>query len=155
MALSPQGTTAAQDTASDVVWCFLMTLTTPGNPPLRVCNNNERITSRGEHYDPYPFEVRLASDTGETLPRVEVNLLSLAPEMIEAVRGFAEPPGVHIELVSSLDWDVVERDVDNVVLRGVTYDALGLSAQLDVVNVLSAPFPSESYTPALFPGLFA
>lgn len=151
---SPAAIEAAQGSTTDVVWHFLVTLTTPGNPPLRLTDNNEPVVSRGNTYEPFYMEITLPIQNADELPTVEIHFLHLSSEIIEEVRAFRQPPGITIELVTSITPDIVERTVDFAVLRNVTYDSMIISGRLDLQNVLTSSIPSESYSPQRFPGLF-
>jgi hypothetical protein len=151
---SPAAISAAQGTRIDVVWFYLVSISTPSDPTIYLVNNNEPVTSRGNVYQPFPMELRLPQEDSESLPTVEITFLNLANEIVEAIRKLSRPPQITIELVTNISPDFVERTVDFAVLRNVTYDAISISGRLDLQNVLTSAIPSESYSPQRFPGLF-
>jgi hypothetical protein len=151
---SAQAIAAAQATTTEFVWIFLVSIGTPGNPVLRLCNNSEPIVSRGETYQPFPFSVKLSTDDGETLPVMQLEFMHLSGEITEAIRGFEQAPDISIELVTNITPDIVERQLSYVKLVNVSYDAMTVSGTLNVINTLSVAFPAESYTPSRYPGLF-
>jgi hypothetical protein len=151
---SPAAITAAQGTRIELVWFYLVSISTPGNPTLYLVNNNEPVTSRGNVYQPFPMDMKLPQEDSDTLPSVEITFFNLANEIVEAIREFRRPPDITIELVTNITPDVVERTIDFAVLRNVTYDAISISGRLDLQNVLTSAIPSEAYTPQRFPGLF-
>jgi len=143
-----------QETSSEVAWLYLLEITPPAGPVLRLVNNIEPITSRGNVYQPYPFRLVLPDQQEGQLPKVKIEIDVIAGEIIEAVRGFAEPPSFKVELISTAYPDIPEKTLDFLKLRAVTYDAMILQADMEVVNILSAKFPFEEYDPVSYPALF-
>ena len=143
-----------QATSSGTAWLFLLTIETRGKDPLRLVNNNESIISNGLEYLPFPFKLNLPSDTGEKLPRITLTISNISKEIIEAIRSESTPPVLTIEMISSAYPDIVEKRLDFLTLRAVSYDANTITGELEVINVLSSGFPAEVYDPVHFPGLF-
>jgi len=143
-----------QETSSAIAWLFLLEITTPGNPPLRLVNNLEPIVSRGNTYEPFPFKLVLPAQQEGQLPTVTIEIDNIAGEIIDAVRGFAEPPSFKVELISTAYPDIPEKVLDFLKLKSVSYDAMVLTGTLDVRNVMTAKFPSEEYDPVSYPALF-
>ncbi len=117
-------------------------------------NNNEQVVSRGVTYEPFPFALVLPEDTGDRLPKVTITISNISGEIIQAIRAQSTAPDMKVEMVSSAYPDIVEKTLDFLQLRSVNYDAITITGQLEVVNVLTKGFPSESYDPVHFPGLF-
>ena len=149
-----QNTAAIQATSSSVAWLFLLTIEAKDKPPLYLVNNNEPIISRGIEYLPFPFKLNLPSDDGESLPKVSLTISNISNEIIEAIRSELTPPQLTVELVSSAYPNIVEKRLDFLKLRSVTYDAITITGQLEVVNVMTNAFPSEVYDPVHYPGMF-
>jgi hypothetical protein len=143
-----------QSTSSASAWLYLLTISTLGKPDLHLVNNNEEITSNGITYAPFPFSLTLPVDTGEKLPRISLNISNISVEIIDAIRAELTPPVLTIELISSAYPDIVEKRLDFLKLRMVSYDATTITGELEVTNVLNSGFPAESYTPVRYPGLF-
>jgi hypothetical protein len=154
MPLTPQNRPISQQSASPFAWLFLLTITEPGYPPLYLVNNNEPFVSRGITYQPYAFGLVLPADDGESLPTAALSIDNISGEIVEYIRALATPPEIVVELVTSAYPDVVEKRLDFLKLRNVNYDALTITGQLEVNNVLSLGFPDENYDPTHFPGLF-
>jgi hypothetical protein len=149
-----ENTAAIQATSSSVAWLFLLTIQAKGKPPLYLVNNNEPIISQGIEYLPFPFQLNLPSDDGESLPKVSLKISNISNEIIEAIRSELTPPELKVELVSSAYPNIVEKRLDFLKLRSVSYDAITITGQLEVVNVMTNAFPSEVYDPVHFPGMF-
>lgn len=152
--MNPHNIAEIQRLSSPVAWLFLLTIKTPNNEPLRLVNNNEPFISRGMEFLPYPFDLTLPEDNAETLPVVTLQISNIASEIIEAIRGFSVAPQIDIELVSSAYPDIVEKRLDYLKLRDVTYDSIMITGQLETINVLSSRFPDGDYQPVSYPSLF-
>jgi hypothetical protein len=152
--MSRQGTIAANAISSDAAWLVLLTFTLPGEPPLRVVNNTEPVTSRGDTFEPTAFEITLPTDDGEQLPKVQLEIVNVDGIVLDWVRKFPVAPNLKLEIVLSTQPDVVERSIDFLKLTSVDYDSLTISGTLLVENVLSAGYGGQ-YSPFEFPGLFA
>jgi hypothetical protein len=112
------------------------------------------FVSNGLEYQPFPFSLNLPADTGERLPRIQLAISNISNEIIEAIRAETTPPMLTIEMVSSAFPDIVEKRLDFLTLRGVSYDASMITGELEVINVMSTGFPAEVYDPVHYPGLF-
>jgi hypothetical protein len=154
MPLTSQNTPIAQQTASPYAWFILLTITEAGQPPLYLVNNNEPFVSRGVTYQPYAFGITLPADDGESLPKVSLSIDNISGDIVEYIRAIKDPPDIIAELVTSAYPDIVEKRLDFLKMRQVTYDAMTITGQLEVHNILSLAFPDEVYDPAHYPGLF-
>lgn len=150
--VTPTGLAQAQAVVSEAAWLALLTITTPESV-LRFVNNNEPIVSNGQTFEPFPFSILLPGDDGETLPRVKLVIQNFDEQIVEAIRGQATPPQVTCEVITSLTPDLVEIAIENMILRTVNYDALEITGDLQIVNVLNRVYGGY-YTPVEFPGLF-
>jgi hypothetical protein len=153
MPLSVNGNIQANAISSPVAWLALLTFTLPGRDPLRIVNNTEDVMSRGNTFIASGFEFILPNDDGESMPQVKLTIPNVDRNIIEWIRGFPTAPTLMLEIVLSNAPNVVERSIDWMRLSNVTYDALQITGTLIVEDVLSAGFPSESYSPVRFPGL--
>ena len=143
-----------QETESEIAWLYLLEISTPGNPVLRLVNNLEPVVSRGNTYEPYPFRLALPDQQEGQLPKVKIEIDVIAGEIIDAVRGFAEPPIFKVELISTAYPDIPEKTLDFLKLRAVSYDAMILQADMEIQNLMTAKFPAEEYEPVSYPALY-
>jgi hypothetical protein len=74
--------------------------------------------------------------------------------IVQAVRSLTSAPAVLIEIVRAADPDTVEARFVDFKLANVTYDAQVVEGDLTVEDFTAEPFPSASFSPSLFPGLF-
>jgi hypothetical protein len=152
--MNPNNISHIQEFSSPVAWLFLLKIETPSNPPLYLVNNNEEFMSNGINYLPYPFQLVLPEDTGDKLPTVTLTISNIDGAIIEAIRGFSEAPEISVKLVSSAYPDLVEKELNYLKLRNVSYDAMTVTGQLETINVLSRRFPEGTYDPVHFPAIF-
>ena len=145
------GIAEAQAVTSEAAWLALLTITTP-EETLYFVNNNEPIVSNGQTYQPFPFQIVLPGDDGNSLPKVQLRLQNFDERLVEAIRAQATPPQITCQLITSLTPDAVEIEIDNMILRSVTYDAMEIAGDLQVVNVLTRKFGGY-YSTTEFPGL--
>ena len=139
----------------DVAYLFLMTITDPeSNTILHVVNNLENVTSRGVEYHAFPFEVTLPPDDGTAPAGVKVTTFNVGKELMEILRGTLDPPRVKLELVLSSDLDLVEKTIDFMVLRNLSYDTESVSFDLASSSIFARKTCSGKYTQVEFPGLF-
>lgn len=150
-----QNIPAALASSIDAAWLCLLTITdASGGDPLRVVDNTVAVVSRGNTFEPYPFQVMLPADDSEQLPKVTLNISNLDAAIVEYIRESILAPKIAVELVTSQYPDQVEVSLTFLTLTGVTYDAMTVSGQLDVDTFLTGKFPAEAYTPVQFPALF-
>jgi hypothetical protein len=149
MAIAP----AIYQTSTNEAFLWLLTITT-SNETIRLVNNMEDVVSRGDNYTAYPFNISLPVEDGSKQLSLSLTIDNVDQVLIEAIRGFLEPPVMKLELVLSSDFDTVEKKIDFLRLGQVEYDQLQIRGQLKPNNVLGNAFPATSYDPAQFPALF-
>jgi hypothetical protein len=155
MPLRPATVPYAQASSSEVIFLALLTFSMPGVEPLRVVNNTVDIRSRGNLYSAYPFKVTLPNDDNERLPTVTLEIDNVSGELMKWIRGFQTAPTLLLEIVTNINYDVVERSVGYLRLSQVDYDTMTITGSLEVDNILSWRFPADVYDPVQFPGVFA
>lgn len=156
--MQPNTIPYAQSSSSDVVFLALLTFTLPENPAvpaLRVVNNTVNIVSRGMEFQAYPFELTLPDDTPDKLPTVSLQISNVDRAIMIWLRAFATPPQLMVEVITNVNYDVVERAIGFLKLEFIDYDALNIKGTLAVDNGLNRRFPGDDYDPVQFPGLFA
>ena len=126
------------------------------NGPLRVVNNLQNLTSNGNVYAAFPFQVTLPADGIDGSPRVRLVLDSIDRSIILAIRSIppGEPPTVQVDLVLASQPDIVEISFPNLTLRNVEYDQFVVEGDLALDEDDREPIPYWSFTPQNAPGLF-
>ena len=149
MALVP----AIYQSTSQDAFLFLLTITTPTDT-IRVVNDWQNLTSRGDTYLSFPFSLSLPMDTGDTQNEIRLVIDNVDQTMVEAIRGLPEPPQVKVEMVISSTPDTVEKTIDFLRLTSVEYDALSITGKLRPDNILARKFPQSTYDSLQFPNLY-
>ena len=143
----------AQDT--DEVWLVLITIDHDDlAQPIRVVNNTEDITSNGETFVGFPFDITLPDAREDAPPRARLVIDNVSREIAQAVRTITSAPTVTIEVVRAGDPDTVEQSWPFFKLRNVKWDVAQVSGDLTLEDFTREPYPAGIFSPASFPGLF-
>ena len=146
---------AAYGRTSDDDGLFLITLDyDPQQTPFRAVNNPVDIPSRGETFIAYPFKTELPDDNPDRIDGITLTIDNVDRQIVEAIRSAPGAVKVTLELVLASTPDVLEGGPYKPVLRQADYDALVVVGTLTFADILDAPFPARSMTPATAPGLF-
>jgi hypothetical protein len=144
-------------TAQETGEVFLMLVTISQDDladPLYFVNNTVDVTSRGNVYLGWPFQVALPDEREDALPTVQLQIDNVDRRIMEGVRLLSTPPSVVLEIVLADSPDTLERGPFTFRLVLVEYSALVITATLAPEDVLNEPAMQYSFTPANFPGLF-
>lgn len=143
----------ASDTAD--VWLVLLTIAHDAiDPPIRVVNNTEDVTSRGETFTAYPFNLVLPDEREDAPPRARLEIDNVSREIAQAIRSITSAPTVTIEIIRAADPDTVEMSWPFFSLRNIKWDSKVVSGDLTVEDFTSEPYPAGIFSPASFPGVF-
>lgn len=158
MSPAPNVTQGFRDAAfaesTDEAVLVLLTLSHASFPTVRLVNNPEAVTSRGNVFSPFPFLVTPHREDGDSFSGATLQIDNVSRELIAEIRGLTSPADVVMELVIASEPDTVQRGPWRFVISRVSYDALVISAELGVELVLDEPYPGDRYDPAHFPGLY-
>ena len=124
------------------------------NTTLRVVNNLEDVTSNGQVYTAFPFEVTLPPDDGGTPQSLKVTTVNASRDLIEIIRGTLEPPTVRLDLITSNNPNLIHKTIDFMQVGGVEYDALTVGFDLVSSSAFARKTQQHTYNQAEFPGLF-
>jgi|SRR6185369_14808919 len=136
---------------------FLMLLTISHaalSPSLRFVNNTVDVTSRGNAYLGWPFQLALPAEFDDQLPVVQLQIDNVDRRIMEGVRALTTAPAVTLEVVLASSPDTVEAGPFSFSLKSAEYDALVVVGVLAFEDVLNEPYPQHTFTPGKFPGLF-
>lgn len=153
--VTPALTAEIQATSSEVALLCLLTFSLPGHASLHVVNNSVDIVSRGVTYTHYPFRITLPADDTERLPTVTINIDNVSGEIMEYIRSLPEAPSLLLEVVSTINLDLVEKSVGFLRLQQVNYDSMTITGTLTLDNYLTKRFPADDYDPIQFPAIFS
>ncbi|WP_162917697.1 DUF1833 family protein [Dongia deserti] len=149
---------AAFKQETDEVVVALLTIEHPDLvPPARVCSDAVDITSRGNVFTGgVPFLITLPDQDPETQARVRLTMDVIDQTLVAVVQSIPadSPPTVTLEVVLAATPDVVESGPYAFTLRNAEGDITTIEGELAFEDLLSEPFPADSFTPASHPGLF-
>lgn len=138
----------------EVVLALLNIDHTDLSEPLRLVLNTEEITSRGNVYLPFYFELTLPDDTAEKPQEARLRVDAVDQRMIAALLLITGAPTVSIEVVLATDPDTVELATVPLLWDEVKYTSVGLEGILRGPEVLLQDWPLDSFSPGNAPGLF-
>ena len=122
--------------------------------PIRVANNYANVTSSGNTYVGFPFELSLPADFEDQLPAITLTICNVDRQVVDAVRTIDGPATADLSVVLASDPDTIEIGPLSLTLREVSYDALTVSGSLQPEDLLNEPFPGDIFSPGNYPGLF-
>jgi len=154
LSLTARQAVFAQETGT--VFLILLTIDHSSlSSPLRFVYNNEDITSRGNTFTAFNFQIQLPSEEEDSITDVQLRIDNVDRQIVETVRSLSSAPEVTMEIVLSSDPDTVEAGPFNFELQEATYDAVQVTGTLGYPPVLDEPFPGDLFTPQNHPGLFS
>ena len=129
-------------TESEAVWLVLLTIDHATlTSPFHLVANTEDITSNGDLFTAYPFEVTLSPDDGTKLPEVQLTIDNVNRLLVETIRVMTSPPKVTLTVVLAAQPNVAEIEIKNMILRNVNYNAYSITGTLYADDILNARFP--------------
>jgi len=152
--LSAPATASINAEATDEVWLTLLTIESPElTPPLRLVNNNASVTSRGNVYLAFPFDVDFPGQDEQSPGEARITIDNIDRSIVNLVRSIIAPPSVTMEVVLASSLDVVEAAFLNMTLRNVSYNSKTVTGYLRFEDIVVEPV-TYAMTPERFPGLF-
>jgi len=122
--------------------------------PIRVVNNYSNVTSNGDTYTGYPFEIALLEDTGENIPEISLVIDNVDRQIVDAIRTCTGPPTIALSVILADSPNTVEYGPVDLTVRSAQYDAMTVTATISPDNILNEPYPGDLYSPQNFPALF-
>lgn len=121
--------------------------------PIRVVNDKQSITSNGEEYAAYRFDVILPDSNEDSPPRAKIRIDNVSREIAESVRSISSPPSVTIRIIRRETPNIIEAEFTGMRLRRVPYDALSVEGELEFEDLTREPFPAYTFNPANYRGI--
>lgn len=121
--------------------------------PILVVNNKTNVTSNGDEYIAFPFEIILPDENEGAPPRAKLRIDNVSREIGEAIRSISSSPSVTIRVIRQETPDVYEMEFAGMRLNRVTYDALSVEGELEFEDLTREPFPYQTFSPANFTGI--
>ena len=139
---------------SSAAWPLLAVVAHPGlSAPLYLTTEPGGLTSSGQAYEYFPFDVILPGD-GDQVPRAQVRFQNVSRQIGDALLALSDPAEITFRVITSLDYDRVEAEFPNLILVNITGDAVNIEADLIVRAYAAEPWPSTTASQELFPGLW-
>lgn len=121
---------------------------------IRLVNNTQNITSRGNVFQSFPMEIRLPLDDGESTRDFSIDFDNVSLELIEEIRTVTDTITVKLEMILASIPNEVQMVQEDLKIHSLSYTATKVSARLILDNFLNTEMTSERYGPFNFPGLF-
>ena len=137
-----------------------LTISHPVLPrPLRVVNNMEDIVVQTDDRGPlefiaYPFDIIPFSITPDRITSTQLIIDNVSLEITQALRTITSSPIVLIEIRSMKNNYNLEVTLPNLKLTAVEIDVNKISGSLVADDVQIERWPSLTFNPSDFPGLF-
>jgi hypothetical protein len=110
--------------------------------------------SRGNTFEFLPISLVMPDDSAQTPPAIKLVLDNVLRQAIPLLRSISTPPSVTIEMVLKSAPDVVEVSWADFDLVNTDYTAESVSVDLTINALATEPYPSGTFTPSGFGGLF-
>ena len=148
------GTASINAQSTDEVWLTLLTIDSDElAAPLRFVNNNESLSSRGNVFMAFPFDIEFPGQDEENPGEARLVIDNIDGSIVNFIRNIVTPPAVSIEVVLASTPNSVEAAFANMTLRNVSYDAKTVSGLLKFEDIVVEPV-TYAMTPERFPGQF-
>lgn len=144
---------------------FLLTITHPelDEPVYLTTDPTTRLgtdpltygtVSRGITFMYAGVDVTIPDEQDKSPPASKLTIANVDRGLVPLARSVNSPPSVKIEAVLASDPDMVEMNWPALDMSNLTYDAITLQFDLTMDSLITEPYPSGSFSPAYFPGLF-
>lgn len=152
--LSSRAIASGNAQQTDEVWLVLLTISHPELPePIRVVNNNENVTSRGNEFIAFPFDIQLPGEDPDLPAKARLRIDNVDRRVVNTIRSITSPPSVTLEVVLASAPNTVEISFEGLVMREVEYDVSAVTGDLVFESIFTEPI-TYTMTPSRFPGLF-
>jgi len=153
----PEIATVVNNINIDEVFLWLITFTDyQNNDELYAVNNLEDITSNGQLFTAFPFQLTLPPDDGQKPQSLTLDFPNVGRELMQLVREYeaGKPPKVKLDLVLASDPNVIEKTIDFMEVGAVEYNVLDIKFTLISSSIFARKTCIGTYNQAEFPGLF-
>lgn len=141
--------------STDEVWLVLITFDHPDlAQPLRFVNNTESVTSNGNLFIAFPFEIELPLSDKEDVGEVRLRIDNIDRQIVTTLRELESPPTATIQVILASQPDTIEIEFEGLTLRNAEFTALEVQASLRFEDITVEPVSLEM-TPGRFPAMFA
>jgi hypothetical protein len=121
--------------------------------PIRVANNTADVTSNGNTFTGFPFEITLPGDE-EGAPKATLSINNIDRSLGFIIRSLNSPVRVRLMVVLASDPDTVWLDFKHFWLRNIKYNALSITGDVDSWDFATEPWPNRRASADRAPALF-
>jgi hypothetical protein len=145
----------AQASATKITPVALLTVTHPEWPETyRYCSTSEPFTSRGQVYEPLPFDLEVPDQPEGRMPEARLTVTGVTFEIELRLLSVRSSPKIKIEFVLAQTPDVVEIVYPEMEIPRPTFRAGGMDATLTMPKARAQSAARFDFTPQHFPDLF-
>ena len=110
--------------------------------------------SRGQTFVFYPMSLTLPSDSDNGPKAMSIEIDNVHRDITVAVRSLFTPPKFNVEIITSDSLNTVVAEWPEYLLTNITVNASTVSGKLELETLTNEPYPSGTFNPSMFPGLF-
>lgn len=143
---------AAQETGEGEV--VLLTIDHSSlSSPVRLVNANQAVTSNGETFQAFAFEVSLPEQS-DRVKQATLRVDNADRRLVQTLRSIQDPLEVTLQVVLLSDPDTIELEVGPLQAQQAQITLTEIEIKLGAEPVAYEPFPQGRFTPSDFPALF-
>jgi hypothetical protein len=132
----------AQEVNDDYIPLLTISWNDPvvGSGTLRFARSPVQVTSRGDTFDPWAFDLEMGVQSEKELPKVRLSMDNVDRQIVAQMETLNVPATVLVEIVLDSDHDTVEGSVSGTV-RFINYNAMAIEMEVEVMpEVAVEPF---------------
>jgi hypothetical protein len=154
--LSPEARAAAYSGTSGEAFLTLLDITHPNlGTPIRVVNDMVDITSNGNLYQAFPFDIAIPTEVTARAASASLVINAIDQQIMNAVRSITTPPTITARTILASNPDNTERGPYVMEVSGVdSSDPTRLTLTLIYDRTFYNRCPSPTFSSADFPGLY-
>lgn len=123
--------------------------------PVRLAGWPQSVTSRGQVYSPYPFELVLPEVSRDRVEPARISLSNVSRDLIPALRGTEGPITATLEFVRIGNPEIVEVSFPKLQVLSESGDVAVIEAPLTILDISTQRYPADQFSPSTFPGITA
>lgn len=112
------------------------------------------VVSNNNPYIFVPMEISLPSEEDNSAPKCSLTIHDVTRYLTPTIRSLNYSPKVKLELVMRSTPSTVEVSFSGFYITNISYNADSVNCELTMTDYAIEPFPSFTFTPQYFPGLF-
>lgn len=170
MNLSTENVRQLYNTSTNYIPVILLTISHSSfDEPIRISTDNRDLIeqniykeniygtiSRGNNYYFLPFAFELPSSHTDEAPTASLTVTNVGLDLMPYIRNLQarDKPKILIEIIIAQEADNVIQAFPELTVGSISYDAQSVSFTLESVDLSREPFPSGTFNPTFFKGMF-